>query len=478
MALKPQGASQVAAKSTTTWVARVGLSALCLAMLLMQNPGTASASSATLTAEQELELANTIEQLERHDSPFSPALYEPIMQLAKARLDDEDYATAGDLLHRAQHITHRNEGVHTLSQLEVVQLLADIAIATGNYEAANLQHKFIFFVRQRNLNKGVPPIESWYDLAHWLLNTGQPIRARRLLGEAAEQAQHIDQQLYLALLDDRARKLQGQCCSDLLAGAINQAGGQSGEASSIMLAAASLAQADSFLLDREPDQAASWYLKAATLSPALANAEATLIPVKRVITTIDMDYRTSFRVRQQPFGDRDQLEMMTRTEQLEHEYQEPRWFIVNSGEHHGFRLKDSQRSTNLVREVLVLTGSPFMFDEAQLNFMLPNHLQTPVVRATLVITLKFDVTTAGKPVNIEVEDSTAPVRLDRLLKNALRRTVWRPRLVNGVPVNQLGVRLTQTFDDASRPVSSPGSLATLPQPRTISINKPSGQEGQ
>ena len=404
------------------------------------------------TAAEE-SITATINAVERQEGPFAPALYEPVMQLAKARLSNQDYAGAGDLLQRAQHITHRKDGVRTVSQVEAVQLLSDIAIATGDYGAANLQQKFIFFLKQRQTNEGQPPsLEAWFDFTHWLLNTGQPVRARRLLKEAFDLATHPDQQLYAGLLDDQARKLQGLCCSNLLADAIDQARGADGVSAS-RLAAAYLAQADSLLLERREDEAAGWYLKAAALNPADANTEARIIPARGVITSLRQDRITGYRLSQPHFGDPDRLEMMTRTEQLEHEHQSPQWFIVNGGEQMGFRLKDGHQATRLTREVQMLVGAPLMFDEEQLKFMLPGYLQLPAARSGLAVTLGFDITPAGRAVNIGVVDSNAPAKVNRLLTKALGRVVWRPKLVNGIPVAKTNVRIVQTFDAPKHPLS-------------------------
>jgi TonB family protein len=63
----------------------------------------------------------------------------------------------------------------------------------------------------------------------------------------------------------------------------------------------------------------------------------------------------------------------------------------------------------------------------------------------LKIELSFTVTSEGDLEEIEVKNSTAPVKLDRLVVDALRKAHYRPGLVNGLPVTTKNVSLVQTF---------------------------------
>ena len=134
-------------------------------------------------------------------------------------------------------------------------------------------------------------------------------------------------------------------------------------------------------------------------------------------------------------------------EMLADESVEPQWFLVNAdGRHMGFEIPDTHKRTDREAAVEALVGKPLMFSSSQLDNLLPGRTASRLQDVS--ITLSFTVEADGDLADIEVIESNAPVRLERLVVDALRRVYYRPALVDGVPLAREGVRLVQTFNPA------------------------------
>ena len=384
-----------------------------------------------------------IAQLEAERGPFSARLAEPLMALAEMQMAAGLLPEAQESLRRAQNIIHRSQGVHSPAQLEAVAGLTRVALAAQDWQGANQQQEFVFFTLQRHHGPGAPEtFDAYLHLARWYLRTGQPLRAGRLLRDAAKGAASRDQRLALALLMERARRLQGVCCkAQRLEEALAAAGDGAGDPDA--LAEAHLTLADSLLLGRQMEAAQARYAAAASSSPASANAPPRPISVKRALDSGHTDAIT-LRPRPSPFGTR--LERMSPQQQLEDWSQPPGWFILDGERTHlDFKGMDLRDPAAANAESRALAGSPLKFSRVQLKNLLPASLREPEALTGIRVELAFAVTPAGRPDGVEVLESNAPKRLDRLLVTALKKTLYRPRLVDGVPVRSEDVRLVQTF---------------------------------
>ena len=65
-------------------------------------------------------LSAEIDLISKRDGPFSEKLYEPLLSLAELYVEEGETEDAENTLRRAQNITHRNEGVYSPKQLEVI----------------------------------------------------------------------------------------------------------------------------------------------------------------------------------------------------------------------------------------------------------------------------------------------------------------------------------------------------------------------
>ncbi len=240
-----------------------------------------------------------IAALEKDTGPFSATLFDPLLALARLHMTEGQKEAAENALRRAQNINHRNAGVYSLDQLEVVQLLTELALQEREFKAANQLQKFAFFVRTHH--SGIPEtLPAYTDLARWYLRTGQPRRAQTLLEEALALAEEHDR-LPLALLMTRAQRLHGQCCqTDELLAALQA----SPTADRDLRATALLTLADSWLMHHKPERAAEYYRKAFATSPVLAPTQPLPITIKRSLHQSQAGRIQIYKIRPNPFGGR------------------------------------------------------------------------------------------------------------------------------------------------------------------------------
>jgi TonB family protein len=389
-----------------------------------------------------IDLENQIEELGLRLGPFSAELIEPVMTLAKLHLDAYEFESATDQLQRAQNIAHRNEGVYTPTQFEAITLLTEIALNEADYKEADTQQKFAFFVQSHHLDPQDPEILFAYsEMADWYMFTGQTRRARRLLEEGIEKATSLGvDPLPLAIKLSHARSLEGTCCvSKQLLRLVERTSNTDPDT----LANAYLELADTYILARKEEIAAEYFLKANEVSPLSVSVDPRPISARRVITDPRVQQERIYRVEKDMFN-RTQLRRSTHEQIVEDMGAEPQWFIIDGkGAHRGFVVPDSNSNIPESREIQELVGYPLMFSEDQLNNMIPLRLKQR--KEELTIELSFTVTHEGDLEDIEVTRSTAPVKLDRLVVDALKKAYYRPALADGVPVTTENVKLVQTF---------------------------------
>ncbi len=268
--------------------------------------------------------------------------------------------------------------------------------------------------------------------------TGQTQRALRLLEAGIEKATSLNMDpLPLAIELSQARRLEGTCCvSKQLLKLVERTSNTDPDT----LANAYLELADTYILARKEKIAAEYFLKANEVSPLSVSVDPRPISARRVITDPRAQQQGSYRVENDMFN-RTQLKRSTREQIVEDMGAEPQWFIIDGkGSHRGLVVPDSNSDLSDIHE---LVGYPILFSEDQLNNVIP--LRREQRKEELRIELSFTVTHKGDLEAIEVTNSTAPGRLDRLVIAALKKVYYRPALANGVPVTTMNVQLVQTF---------------------------------
>ena len=135
---------------------------------------------------------------------------------------------------------------------------------------------------------------------------------------------------------------------------------------------------------------------------------------------------------------------MSREEELEDKHQVPQWFILDASDSHlGFTTRDRNETSNREERTQSLRGSPLLFSETQLNNLLPYRLAAD--KDELRIEMSFTVTKTGDLLDIEVVESNAPIKLNRLVSRALRKLNFRPAFIDGKPASTSDVRMVQSF---------------------------------
>lgn len=421
---------------------------LSLLGLLFWSPSSSAMDAGERAVLDELKsLENRIEALSAEHGMFSMALFEPLLSLAgkyfdQGRLDDTE-----DTLRRAQNVAHRNEGVYTPTQLEIVERLTDIALAEDEFPDANQQKKFAFFITTHHLGEDNPEILYAYaEIADWYMNTGQPLRARRLLEEATDLARENNlETIAYTLMIDKARRLQGLCCSTKhLTEIIESRDKHATDPDS--LAFAYMTIGDAFVLARKTEDAEVFYRLAHELTPLRGDDEPQPITIKRSLDEARQNRIQAYQIQNDPLITRNRLRRMTAAEQLEDEMQPPQWFILDAEDKHiGYKTRDLHETSSKERRTQTLVGNPIKFEDEQLNHILPHRLHSRHAKTELMIEMSFSVTETGDLKNIKVMESNAPVKLNRLLIETLKKAYFRPALVKGTPVATDRVTLVQTF---------------------------------
>lgn len=428
--------------NTLIWYGLVWLAVLsCWQINAMDNP-----------RQPIIDLEKQIEEFVLNHGPFSVELIEPVMTLAKRYLEASELESATDQLRRAQNIAHRNEGVYTPRQTEAVELLTQIALREADYQAANTQQKFAFFAQSHYLDPQDPEILFAYsEMANWYMLTGQTRRANRLLKEGIEKASTLGlDPLPLAIELSRARRLEGTCCvSKQLLALVERAANADPDTfdpdtfDPDTLANAYLELADTYILARKEELAFEYFFKANEISPLSVSTNPRPISARGVLRDAPSQQARIYQVEKDRFNRR-RLALSTHEEILEDLSVKPQWFIVDLKEaHQGFIVPDRHSGISQSRDIQELAGNPILFSKDQLSNVIPLRRGKGIEE--IKIELSFTVTRDGDLEEIEVKNSTAPLKLDRLIVDALKKARYRPGIVDGLPVTTKNVQLVQTF---------------------------------
>ncbi len=104
-----------------------------------------------LPATQAGELA--IELIERNGGVFDPALVEPLVFLAQLEQDNGNHPAALERLYRAQHILHRTDGVMTHRQLPILAYMTESYAAMKQTANSSAMIEHAFAIKSRHLDQ-------------------------------------------------------------------------------------------------------------------------------------------------------------------------------------------------------------------------------------------------------------------------------------------------------------------------------------
>jgi tetratricopeptide (TPR) repeat protein len=369
-----------------------------------------------------LELLKLIEE---RDGPYSDELIEPLTGLGRVNLEQARYEEAEPLFRRAQHLSHRAEGVHTPRQKEIIDLLTRIHMELDQPLEADRQQSFSLYISEKlNGKDSTALLPALYKIAEWYLETGQFSRSRKMYEKAADIIKAHDGDQDVKLVEAlrgiaRTRQLQGICCSHRpLLEVLNILKAQ-GDTQPVAMAHAMAELADGYSISKKGPQALELYRQA------------------------------WLTLQNEPEGDRRE-NLFHRPEQIAmskiERYPTPQVFTIapfqKKYRHH---ISDPTTDFDPSQKTRQVIGVPVQFLYEQLKQILPSALHDPETLAQLFIELEFTVREDGNVVDIVIAATNAPNKLIRTMKQAMSKSRFRPRVQEGVPIETKNVQLTQVF---------------------------------
>ncbi|MCZ6502273.1 MAG: hypothetical protein O6945_07150 [Gammaproteobacteria bacterium] len=391
-----------------------------------------------------------IESISRESGEFSPDLFEPLMGLGRAYAGTGSVELAHETFNRAQHITHRNEGVYSPKQFEILEIKTRLAMQGGEPLEADGLQRFLFFLNTHNF-EDLEVLPSYLDIGKWYMETGQYRRAQKVLKEAVtlihESAGEYDLRLLEPLqLIAKSHRLRGACCTQKYLVKVLEIIENNDNVPQDTRATAYAELADAYTVSGKSKDAAKFYSLASQTMNSGVPQEPRMIAMSKQLDGIRRHNTQMFRPRRDLFAGSRPMRRMSLEEQLEAAYQPPQRFVLPLGENtYDVKIRDTMESVSTSEPSQKMVGKPFQFIFKQLKTILPGSLRNEANLANISITLDFTVTETGAIRDIEFAKSNAPAKLNRLMKGAIRKTRFRPALVDGRPVITHNVTLTQSF---------------------------------
>lgn len=421
---------------------------LSLAVIARANDALERASQHEIKGEFELAVESyelAIDEITKQYGEFSIHLFEPLLGQGRSlnALNEPDEAT--QLLHHAVHILRRNEGVYTLGQLEAVDELTKMAMQADEPLKADSQQTFSHFISKRFYGENNPELlPAAYRLVHWHIETGQFTKALNLINRTIEsmEDQDLDNDPRLIeahLLADKVRRLRGTCCSENKLSDVIEILEENADLPMDVTNEVFLSLADAYLISKKPEDAREYYAKV-----DIADSDPMPIIMSAILDPTRYNHTQMYKPQQHPYGTR--LVRMSREEQLSASAQPPQQFFVPLDHHkYDVRILDSLETINTREKTKALIGKPFQFYYDQVKELVPREFRGDNASKEIKITLDFTVKNDGSLEDIEIIETNAPVKLNRLMEQVMSKVIYRPALTNGVPITKNHVRVTQIF---------------------------------
>lgn len=367
------------------------------------------------------------------EGQYSAQLMSSLSQLGVLHYETQRYADSLDMLRRAQHIAHRNDGVYTLKQLTIVDWITRVNVATDQILAADLQQRFAYRINVSNYGESDQRmIPAMSKLGNWLRNSGQYTEALTMYRKALAVTETSYSDMDLELVSQlRAISttlyLQGRCCADEpLQRALDIVVHEPSTDAADELAAI-MYLADMSLLTSKAGKAKKYYKRAWNLLASEDKiskqadrlfAAPTRLGLGRVSDVVSAYRQAERRRPQSAFVE----------------------VIVPAQSNSGGVSFSFKRSEPRPRGLI---GMPLALCYPQVLDLVKADSKEDL--SEYYMDLDFSVTYDGKVANIALVESNTPSRLSRYVKNILRLTRFRPRLQEGEPVVTDNISLRQTF---------------------------------
>lgn len=391
-----------------------------------------------------------LDEISSEQGEFSIDLLEPLMGLSRGYIATGSPGLAKETLRRAQHITHRNEGVYSLKQFEAIELITRIALDSNDPLEADKQQQFLFFLGTHNFD-GLDVLPVYIRYSQWFMETGQYRRARKILEEAIAlvletSTEHDLRQLEPLRLLAKTRRLQGSCCGEKSLEKALEIISKNDSIAGDLRSDAYSELADAYTLRGKTQKAARFYFLAWQAVNDGTDQAPKMIAMSGKLNAARRRVKKSYRVERDVFAGYNQLRRMSVDEELTAGYQAPQLFLVPlEASSYDIKIKDAMQSINMQEKTEKMIGTPFQFVLRQIQNILPRSLKHEASLANISIGLDFTVTDKGTIRDVEFTRSNAPVKLNRLMEEVIRKARFRPALVDGHPVTTQNVTITQSF---------------------------------
>jgi len=426
---------------------------LCILFILLLPAFTTAdlQTAAQYEADGEYQLAidtyqEVIDQIVAESGEYSVQLFEPLLGQGRSLSAMGRNEAATEALQQAQHMLRRNEGVYTLRQIEVIDQLTAMAMKDGDPGRADTQQKFSFFISERFYGQDhLAVFEASSRMANWYLETGQLTKGLTLttnmIKELEETHKNHPQLIAAYILAAKFRRLKGACCGEKHLSKVLKILDSNPDLPVDIKSQVYLELADTFLLSRKQDKAEAFYAKV-----DYQNAPPQLISMTKELHEPHKNQRTTtYRPEESLFAS-NQMTRMTREELRSSSHVAPQQFsIPQTDNEYNFQISNPMEIRRADEKIKVVIGKPFQFYYDQLRTLLPLKLKKDEALNEVKITLDFTVKNDGSLEDIEILESNAPVKVNKLMREVLSKVKYRPALTNGVPVTKEHVSLTQTF---------------------------------
>jgi len=398
----------------------------------------------------------SVSDLESQYGPFTELLIEPLLGLARGYAALNDYPQAMSASNRAQHLTHRNDGVYSLRQLEAVDMMTDFHLSLREAQKADKQQSFSLFIGEHNFDEDSPELlPALEKISNWYVDTGQFSRAEKALDRSqtiiSSSSSHLDlQHLPSITLRAKIKRLRGSCCSYKVLEEALEIVHANPDTPDEIKTWIYTELADSYTITGNTDGASNYY-RLAWASMNEADRKTHFAWPKEIALSNKLnDSKPSnlrtYRLEKDRFS-QPELIRVTPQEKLLLESLPPQEFLLPVNESElKVRIRDRSYGNPNIEKVTRVVGHPFQFIHNQLTNILPMNLQSDAQLSHLAVELNFTVGEIGNIYDIEVGTPDLPVKLKRLMREVLRKTKFRPRMVDGEPTETTQVNLYQTFE--------------------------------
>lgn len=380
-----------------------------------------------LHLKSERNYQKSIQIIERRYGVYAQELLKLLTNLGSFYYDSSDYDLAIEAFRRAQHITHRNEGVYSLGQLDFVDWITLVNIKTANSKNADRQQRFYYTVNVKNYGEDDPrmlPVMN--KMADWFKSTGQYREALQTYEKALAVIEKyklgIVEKLYPLRGLSTVTYLKGSCCTQALAEAL-QIVTTDPEFDHVDELDALVHLADMHMIRKKKSEAKKYYQQAwrrlGARNPLTDNLFSTpkLLGVSRIEDVYKAYYQT--------------VESRSQMNKIIYRAQQNR----------------SEASFQIVTDSILpeipIIGEPLSLCHSQALQLA--HTNDSQDLEQYFIDVTFTVTSEGGVRNVSLVDSNAPSKLQRYVTNTLRQTRYRPTLKEGEAVESNNIKLRQTF---------------------------------